>query len=124
MGEDKDPAPKLRAKHAEVGGAVELLTRGEVSKATNSILISATISLYLAFNVYVRSLLLFSSLCSQDKVVIRWIRHCKCSVSIQRNPLTILIVCKLSLHTNWYLSDKCTEILVILASTNVNDTRE
>jgi hypothetical protein len=124
VGEDKDPAPKLRAKHAEVEGAVELLTRGEVSKATNSILISATISLYLAFNVYVHSLSLFSSLCSQDKLVIRWIRHCKSSVAIQRNPLTILIVCKLSLHRNWYLNDKYIDILVILASKNVNDTRE
>lgn len=75
VGEDKDPAPKLRAKHAEVGGAVELLTRGEVNKATNSILISATISLYLALHVYVRSLLFFLSLCCQDKLVISWIRH-------------------------------------------------
>jgi hypothetical protein len=68
VGEDKDPAPKLRAEHAEVGGAVELLTRGEVSKATNSSLISATTSLHLAFNAYVHSLVLFSILCIQDKM--------------------------------------------------------
>jgi hypothetical protein len=49
VGEDKDPAPKLEVKRSEVErGIVELLTRGEVSKATNSILNSATISLYLS----------------------------------------------------------------------------
>lgn len=64
VGEDKDPAPKLRAKSAEVGGAVELLTRGEVSKATNSILISVTTSLYLASHFHVYSLSVFSNLVS------------------------------------------------------------
>lgn len=49
VGEDKDPTPKLQVKRTEVErGNVELLTRGEVSKATNSILNSATISLYLS----------------------------------------------------------------------------
>jgi hypothetical protein len=49
VGEDKHPEPKLKVKRAEVErGTVELLTRGEVSKATNSSLNSAVISLYLS----------------------------------------------------------------------------
>jgi hypothetical protein len=46
VGEDKDPVLKLKLSARRWERGLELLTRGEVSKATNFILNSATVSLY------------------------------------------------------------------------------
>ena len=73
VGEDKDPVPKVKLSARRWKRGLELLTRGEVSKATNFILNSATISLYLTFSQPCLLLIIFLYLVSQQELVNRLI---------------------------------------------------